>query len=342
MKLVIFLSGLCLVSCIDRIDFPVEPSEEIVVIDGTFSAATGEKTIKISKTIPVNSQVNIPLGKASVFVEDDLGDKIEFIEGVEGTYVTDSKASAERSYRLYAELPDGRTISSEYQQVPDSFSINEIITIDTLVTFLNESGKNQRLRALDFLAICKNESVENDLFLRFSTRTVYQVLELQCGPFHVPKTCYFYDDERPFALNIFEIEGNAETVEFENLVLRRKIDYRLSEVFALDLSLLSYNREEYEYWQKLKQLFDQEGNINDINPARLAGNVTADDGSEVLGQFAVVGKSRMIKLLGNADFPTQRYPFCGVAGNRPWPIPDACCNCLNLPNATLERPTYWP
>jgi len=331
-----------LISCVDRIEFPEGVQENVVVVDGTFSAANGPQIIRLSNTIAVNSQVNVPLPGAQVFVEDDLGEKIAFTEMQAGVYISDEKADTNRSYRFIAELPDGRNIRSNFQNVPDSFPIKEIITIDTLVTFLNESGKDQRLRALEFTAIAKSESVENDLYLRFSTRTAYQVMETQCSPFHTVKSCYFYNDERPLSISLFEVEKNAEAVEIENLVLRRKIDFKLSERFALDLNLLSYNKEEFEYWKKLKQLFDQEGNINDVNPARLTGNIIADDGSEILGQFAVVGKSRSIKSVGNADFPTFRLPYCGVPGNRPWPLPDACCDCAILSGASLEKPDYWP
>ncbi len=340
-----FFSFLCfafLLSCVERIDFPVGEPEEIVVVDGTFSASNGEKTIRLSRTMQVNRQVDLPIEGANVFVEDDQGLQISYSETQPGVYKTDGIADTERQYRLYAELPDGRTISSNYQSVPDSFSIEEITTLDTLTTFLNENGNDQRLRALEFFAKAKNTNVENDLFLRFRYETVYQVLETKCGPFHNPKACYFYNDERAFAINLIEIDSDASEVEFETLVLRRKIDYKLTEIFALDLSLLSYNKEEYDYWKNLKNLFDQEGNINDVNPARLLGNVKSNDGTEILGQFAVVGESRKIKIVGNADFPTQRLPFCGVAGNLPWPLPDECCSCEGLKGASLLKPDYWP
>ena len=331
-----------MLSCVERIDFPSDQSEEVVVVDGIFSATPGPQTIKLSYSIPVNRQVNEPITAAKVFVEDNLGNKIPFIETIEGNYVTQTPAVYGNSYRLYAELPDGRKLTSNYQEVPDSFKIKELRHIDTLTTFLNESGSNQRLRALEFFAVAEKENLENDFYLRFHQETAYQVLETQCGPFHVPKACYFYNDERPFDLNLIQLPAQTGTVSFESLVLRREIDYRLTEIFALDLHLYNYNKEEFEYWKQLQQLFDQSGNVTDVIPARLRGNVLADDDSEILGQFAVVGKTRKIKIIGNTDFPTSRLPFCGVAGQRPWPLPDECCDCLGLKGATTIKPDYWP
>ena len=329
-------------SCIDRIDFPEDQSESIIVVDGTFSASPGMHKIKLSSSIPVNRQVNEPVSQAKVFVEDKSGNRIPFFEMKEGSYESQTQAVVGRTYRLYAELPDGRTIRSNFQEVPDSFQITEISHKDTLATFLNESGSTQRQKSIEFFAVAKNELIQEDFHLRFHYETAYQVLETVCSPFHTPKACYFYNDERPFDLNLFEIESQTGAVSFESLVLRREIDYTLTEIFGLDLYLYNYNKEEFEYWKQLKQLFDQSGNITDAIPARLKGNIVADDGSEVLGQFAVVGKSRKIKLIGNSDFPTNKLPFCGIAGLRPRPLPDECCDCLGLKGATTIKPDYWP
>ena len=329
-------------SCVERIDFPENQSESLIVVDGTYSATPGVQRIKLSSSIPVNRQVNEPISQAKVFVEDNLGNRIPFLEMEEGSYESQTPAVIGNTYRLYAELPDGRTIHSNYQEVPDSFQIKEIKHVDTLATFLNESGSTQRLKSIEFYAVAEQETVQEDFYLRFQYETAYQVLETKCSPFHNPKACYFYNDERPFDLNLFEIEAQTGPVSFESLVLRRATDYKLAELFALDLYLYNYNKEEFEYWKQLKQLFDQSGNVTDAIPARLIGNIVADDGSEVLGQFAVVGKTRKIKLIGNSDFPTYKLPFCGIAGLRPWPLPDECCNCLGLKGATTIKPDYWP
>ena len=343
MKYIFYLFVLLLLStCVEQLEFTSDELEDVVVVDGYFSAAEGIKTVRLTRTTKVNSQLVESISGAKVCVEDDAGTLIPFVETGQGVYQTEARANDQKQYRLNVELPDGRKVNSTFQRVPDSVSIAAINIVDTLVTFLNESGNTQRLRALEFFANANLGSSDEDLFLRFSTQTVYQVLETVCGPFHTPKACYFYNDERPFDINLIEIDQGVEPSQIESMVLRREINYQLAEIFALELSLLSYNEEEFDYWRRLKQLFEQQGNINDVNPARLVGNMASEDGFEVLGLFAVVGESRKIKLVRNSDFPTRRIPFCGIPENRPWPLPDACCDCLNLSGASLLKPDYWP
>jgi len=64
-----------------------------------------------------------------------------------------------------------------------------------------------------------------------------------------------------------------KTVTFKSFVYRRRIDYVFGEIFALDLSLYSYNKEEFEYGRRSKQIFDQCGSVTDVRLARIQGNI---------------------------------------------------------------------
>jgi len=331
-----------LYSCIEQIPFDEDSSGSFVVVDGVFTNQYEKQKIKLSHSIQLNSQVNVPLEGAEVTVEDNDGKVIDFIEEKPGEYTNTSVAEKGKQYRLKATLPDGRNMSSDFQQVPNSLQIQGIETIDTAITFVNGSGRNQRSYLLEFYATIAQDSVQNDLFLRYNTQTVYQVLETQCSPFHTVKACYFYNDSPPQSLTLLEVEKQASPISLTSKIYSREINYHLAEVFALDLSLYSYNKSEYEYWRKLKLLFDQDGNITAALPAKLIGNIAVDSGTAVLGQFAVVGKSSAIKLVRNEGFSPTQLPFCGIAGNRPWPLPDECCNCLGLKGAVTEKPDYWP
>jgi len=335
------LTAILLSACIDQIDFDVNKNERLIVVDGLLTDKFETQKVNLSYSIDLNSQVNNALVGAEVYVEDDDGVQLQFMETNPGQYEALGQAIQGKKYRLIGNA-DGSQFQSNYQSVPDSFSIKSIYTTDTLVTSVNESGFNQNQKLLQFRAIAGEDSVAEELFLRFNTGSVYQVLETICSPFHTTKRCFFYNDQRPLNVNLVEIGATNAPVEFETLVYSRRISYKLAEVFAADVSLYSYNKEEFKYWQNLKSLFDQNGNITDVNPARLIGNMESDNEMLILGQFAVVGKSRMVKIVGNADFSSQVLPYCGLPGFRPWPLPTECCDCLAFENASLEKPDYWP
>jgi len=330
------------VSCIDQIEFDTQDHDELVVVDGLFTNKLEQQVIKLSYSINLNSQVNVPLTGAMVQVLNDAEEVIDFVEVEAGRYTAYSQAQNGQSYKLRGLLPDGRNISTNFQTVPDSFPISNVSVIDTLVTFVNESGRTVRSRSLEFYANSQVDSLLQNRYLRFSSETAYQVTETVCSPFHTTKTCYFYNDQKPLNINLIEVPASEIEIGFSSLVYRRDIDYTIAEIFGLNLSLYSYNAEQYQYWQNLKQIFDQSGNITDALPARIKGNIIADDGSEVIGQFAVVGKSNKVKLIRSSDFRTAVFPYCGFPGNRPRPLPDECCNCLLFNDAKVLRPSYWP
>ncbi len=340
---IIFLILSSFYACIDQIDLEAETTDSVVVIDGLLTTEQELQVIRVSESIDINSQIPIYISGAKIYVEDAEGNRTEFLEQGDGNgYVAETKAVSGKQYRLFGILPDGREITSNLQAVPKPLPIDQISVIDTLVDFVDDSGNPQRIRVLDFYAAASVPQVAQDQYLRFSAKTAYQISEITCGPFHTPKTCYFYNDNPPIDVNLFKVNQSEVPVQYNSLVYRRGIDNIFGEVFALDLRLYTYNETEYEYWEDLKSIFDQDGGITDSTPGRLSGNITANDGSEIQGQFAVVGKTRKIEIVRNGDFPTQQLPLCGIPGSRPFPLPDACCACDLLSKANLEKPPYWP
>ena len=329
-------------SCVDEVDLNIEEAESVVVVEGVFTDIDEIQTVKLTKSIFLGSQVEIFVPGADLKIEDNTGSQIDLLEVSEGIYQVRAKAEQGKNYRLIGTLADGRSITSNFQEVPKPFSIDTVNVIDTLAFFIDESGDRRRVRSLEFYAQSGADQIEENLRIRYSVKTVYQVGEIVCSPFITPKVCYVYNDQVPFDVNVVELNKRSDPISFETLVYRRRIDYEFGEVFALDLSLYSYNESEFDYWRKLRQIFDQSGSLTDIRPARIQGNIITDNGTEVQGQFAVVAKDRNIRFVRDSDFPTRQRPLCGIPGQRPRPLPTPCCGCLAEPGAVLEKPDYWP
>ena len=336
------ISVFIITSCLDKIELDTNQTLPRVVVDGVFSSIYENQVIRLSSSTFVENQIIEPLSGAAVFVEDQKGNRIQFIESEPGEYATVSQAIEGEEYNLKIILSDGDILTSRVQSVPETFELDSISIVDSLTVFIDEDGKQRRLNSIHFFAHAFSENINSDLYLRYDINTAYQVSEIICSPFKNPATCYIYNDERPQSVELLNLDANDNSISLRQPIYFRPIDFYFGEVFGLDVGLLSYNFEEYNYWVDLKSLFDQNGNITDILPGKLIGNVTSSNGKDVLGQFAVVGKSRVTKLVRNSDFSITQNPFCGVPGIPPWPLPDECCNCLAFPNSTLNRPDYWP
>jgi len=163
-------------ACIEQIEFDSDSQGSFVVVDAHFTTLMEKQKVTLAKSVQLNSQVPIPLVGANVIVESDDGNQIPFLEELPGTYVATAMANQGNQYRLKATLADGTVISSNYQGIPDSLSITGIETQDTSVTFTNGSGRYERDYLLNFYATAGASKLERDLYLRYNTNTVYQVL----------------------------------------------------------------------------------------------------------------------------------------------------------------------
>ncbi|NNF35964.1 MAG: DUF4249 domain-containing protein [Saprospiraceae bacterium] len=338
--MVLMLLSMC--GCIEQIEFPIEESKSLVVVDGTFSDLDEIQEIKLSFTVDVNLQIFKPVSGADVRVEEEGGELIQFTEAQGGVYKTQSRAEVGKKYRLNAILPDGAKLTSRFQGVKPSFPVNSVSIVDTVANFINESGKRITLRSIECFAQSEAPAPSESLFLRYDLETVWFLSEIVCSPFVPPKSCYVYDKDIAFDLNLIEVSPEQGNLDFETFIFRRNIDEAFGEVFSLKVDLLSYNEEEFRYWETLQSLFEQSGNITDILPARLPSLIETDGDEEVFGYFAVVGKSSYVQLIRNADFATFVNPYCGAAGFPPFPFNRTCCNCLMEPGASIEKPDYWP
>ncbi|NNF33641.1 MAG: DUF4249 family protein [Saprospiraceae bacterium] len=332
----IFYSG-----CIEQIDFPVEDNPKVVVVDGTFSDVDEIQTIKLSHSVGVNLQIFDPISGANVRVEEACGHMIQFSETEKGIYTVYSKSEVDKNYRLNAILPDGRRIYSRYQGVRPTFPVTGVYIADTVLSYVNESGKLRVERSINCFAHSQGEPPEEELFLRYDLETVWQMTEAICSPLETVKTCYVYDRDVAFNIDLLELSPGTDDLNFERFIFRRKLDGVFGEVFSIKVDLLSYNEKEYRYWETLKTIFEQSGSVIDILPARLPSLIELEGNGEVFGHFAVVGKSSYVRFIRRSDFNSFIYPYCGAAGVLPYPFPQSCCDCASEPGASLFKPEYW-
>lgn len=328
-------------SCLDEVELETETEEQKIVVDGVFSDKLEKQVIKLRYSTFVENQQFSPVIDVKVAVEDDMGNTIEFTEEKPGDYSAMAQAQKDRRYRLKIERDGQYDAVSNFQSVPNSFPLDSVSIVDSLTVFIDENGKRSTFNAVHFFSHGSAQNVASDLLLRYNIETAYQVSEITCSPFHVPKECYLLNDERPQSVELLEINMTQSPFSFKQHLMFRKNDYWFGEIFAIHAELLSYNEKEYEYWQNLKALFEQDGNLTDITPGRLLSNITRSDGIEVFGQFAVVGKSSITRSIRSSDFGRTIQPFCGVPGFRPWPLPDACCSCTLLNGASADKPDFW-
>ena len=105
----------------------------------------------------------------------------------------------------------------------------------------------------------------------------------------------------------------------------------------------SLNQNTYNYWQAVEDQRKASGSIFDPPPARIDGNVFAEDANTLpaLGIFEVSAVTALNFPIRRFDVPyTVQQQFPGCTGGNGVPPPE-CFNCLALRNSSNTPPDFW-
>jgi hypothetical protein len=181
------------------------------------------------------------------------------------------------------------------------------------------------------------------------------------------RVCYVTEKSDEILIKNTSIYNKAKITRFPVLFIPNTTD-RLKETYSILVKQYSLNEEEYDFWERIQNISGNVGNLYDVTPMAVYGNIECcdDPGEKVLGYFSVsaVTEKRMFiqdHFYGLPHF----YTYCAtdtLSGQLPetglnsefWVIEDfsdeippfwvittykECADCSI--RGTPERPPYW-
>jgi len=184
-------------------------------------------------------------------------------------------------------------------------------------------------------------------YLRWKTDEAWSFSEISCNPLKQPVTCYMSDKLEPERIFIYSSEGISGTFLEKKFIAQKRILDRIEfiERHYFNGQQYTLTKDAYEYWEKVQNLANPSGDIFDLPPAPLPGNVyNINDQDEIaLGYFEVSSKAVARAFLLQEDIKpfsvSAKQYICSYYSRSGYQA--ACCNCLVLDNSSLERPEYW-
>lgn len=286
--LVLFNTDSCKINYIPNIDY----YEEAVVVEGLITDQPGISTIKISKSQPIWKRIYPkPLTGCKVSISDDLGNIYVLKEtpAAFGIYTTDSasfRGVIGREYTLHV-----RTTSEDnnlnYASLPtkmipvppiDSIYYEKKIFVQSN---LHVEGCNIYLNTHD--------PSNNCWFYRWRYTETWE-FHL---PFDVPdNVCWISNNPADILIKNGSFLAEASIVRHPVISITDPVD-RLSVKYSILVNQFSLNKDEYLYWERLKNTMDQVGGLYDQVPAAIANNVycVEEPNKNVLGYFSVSAMS---------------------------------------------------
>ena len=308
------LTCLICTSCLDPFPLP-DVSAGLLVVDASFTNDPGSNQVTLSFAGQVN-QGSKPVQGAGVWITDDQGNRGDFRETGEGTYLpaTDDFVGIQgREYVLHIVLSGGREYAS------DPCLLREVPPIDTLRWDLKQQPSPDNTRMLNGIEVYldthdPDNQVQYYLWKydeTWQSTVPYPITDIYLGDGKFQEVnnatwCFLESVSTEIMLESTRDLSESRIMD-KSLVFISNETSRLWRQYWITVRQFGLSKEAYFYHEKLREITGQNGSIFDVQPFTLIGNIssTTDPEEIVMGYFLVSGVSVKTITVGMFQLPPE-------------------------------------
>ena len=350
--LIISIAIVLITSCRERFDFEYGAVPDgKVVVDGFITDRATNHAVRVSYSTTINDRDQVEtlfVSDASVRIYDDQGQFTELTYDRSGLYRTAPlyKAEEGRSYRLEVVLANGEVYESPFKTMPPASPARVELTV---AGGTQEIFSNNRFADESGARVTTQVAQDGQThYYQWLTGRYYIFDAADAGDFdnEMYRYCYVRDFD-PQVINLLKDSplsaSTATTYEVELDFI--PLSGNMYRDYGVEARLLTLNRDDFEFWELVQDLYENSGGLFDAAPFSLRGNVTNSQTGEVtLGYFGVYRESmdRHFFLYDELGFPRIDFIPCFVP--RPPSLPHPCMDCRLAQleeNYGINRPEWW-
>jgi len=315
-----------LCTCIDPYYPKLDGYASLLVVEGLITDSNTSYTIRLSKTFQDQNSTPVYIIDATVSISDDNGNKYYLKNEDNGLYKTDSiefRGTVGRTYILHVVTKDGEEYESDpcfMHSVPEVDSIY-IAKDEKLVN--NQTGKNEGISIyLD------SKDGDIDQFYRWTYEETWKFKVPNPKTFNYIKTA---DPDNPMILPVSVVKdicwkdrksdeilikssSEALTVKIDKqpiLFISSEKSDRLLIQYSILVKQYSISKNEYEFWNNMKQVNEAGSDIFAKQPYSVRSNIhnIKNPKERVLGYFQVSAVSQKRKNIPYRDVALMGLHF---------------------------------
>ncbi|MCJ7448628.1 MAG: DUF4249 domain-containing protein [Bacteroidales bacterium] len=342
--LILFITGLSLLlvtSCIIQFIPEIEEDKALLVVEGLITDQYRTNTIKVSTSLPLGKiLVPKPVKGCKVSITDKHGMKYDLKESSPGTYITDSTKFHGQVNDIYTLTiqTNNRTFVSNPMEMKPVPLIDSVYYEKTIIDESNEFGIP--LEGCQ-IYIDSHDPLKECLYFRWNFTETWE-FHL---PFSVPnRVCWKTNNSDKIFIKNTSLYNQARVTKFPIKFISNETD-RLKVKYSILVTQYSLNKDEYTYWEKVKNVSENVGGLYDVTPMSIPSNIHCfeDPDEPVLGYFSVsaLTQNRIFiqdKFLGSPNFYSQCVPGDTVFGLKP--IPGLNVSVWIIEDHTFAPPIY--
>jgi hypothetical protein len=322
----IFIIAFSLCTCIDPYFPKLSGYESLLVVEGLITDSNRSCTVKLSKTFQEQNSSPSVVSDATVFISDDTGGKNYLNNTGKGIYKTDStqfRGIVGRTYVLHI-LTGG---NDEYESEP--CVMLPVPDIDSIYIAKDRKLVNNETESLEGVSIyLDSKEGDNNRYYRWTYDETWK--------FKIPNPQnYIYkkglDPDEPIFIQVEDVkdicwkkqqsdeilirsisEGQPEKIDKQPIlfIATEKSD-RLLIQYSILVKQYSISKDEYEFWNNLKQVNETGSDIFAKQPYTVISNIHSITNPEerVLGFFQVSAVSEKRKNIPYRDVALMGLHF---------------------------------
>jgi hypothetical protein len=285
----------------------IDNNKEQLVVEGMITDQNRTNRVKLSMSTQIGMSLGLkPVKGAIVTVTDEKGIVTTLAESPAGTYSTDSLSFRGRvggSYSLNIKINNitYETDFTEMEPVPpiNSLYYEKVVIVASKDTNDIEEGCKVYVDSFDPSGKC--------LFFRWNYTETW---EYRIPYIVANRICFITERSGEILIKNTSLFSQARVSKYPIVFISNKTD-RLKETYSILVNQYSLSESEYNFWEKVQNISQNVGNLYDITPVAISGNIRCcnDPEKTVLGYFSVsaVTQKRLFiqdRFLGLPNFVT--------------------------------------
>jgi len=305
-----------------------DENQDLLVVDGMITDQNSVNRIKLSRSTPVGKPlVRKRVGGAIVTITDENGIVQNLREFPAGTYSTDSLKFRGRVGGRYALGVKINNVNYE----TDLIEMKPVPPVDSLYyekVVINASDDINDVDEGCKIYLDSRDPSGKCLFFRWDYTETWE--------YHIPypvtnRICWVYGQSEEVLVKNTSLYSQARVTKYPVLFISNNTD-KLKVKYSILVNQYSLNEQEFDFWEKVENISENVGNLYDITPVAIAGNIrcTTNPDEKVHGYFRVSAVSQK-RLFIKEEFLGQQtfYSYCAT---------DTIYG--SLPDEGLNK-TYW-
>lgn len=309
MRAFLFVMLLFILGCKDPFIADVKlRTTNFLVVEGYINVGPqAVTTIKVTRTVPINSPLEYPSDEegALVQIEDNLDNLYNLEESTDGIYVSDTLSlPLDRQYRIIIRTGDGKRFTSAYETPIETPAIDSVYWKRTadgvdISVVTHEEVKTTQLYQWDYEETWENKSRYFSFYKyingQFVLREEADILAM--------RRCW--KRERAADMILQSLVGTTSAAIERQLIQIPVFSDKLSENYSVLVTQHLLSQDHYDYLQIMIKNTNQVGSFYDPQPSQLIGNISNSGSNEpVVGYIGVYStSSRRLNVTKNEVAP---------------------------------------